>query len=157
MVKIILIAVLLFIFVQDLKFRAVYWFLFPIVLGLSVWIGVETSNVENMLFSLGFFVFSMGSLTLYMSLKQKKLVNISKGYFSWGDMLFLLAIIPLFPFHIYLVFFTVGTITTLLVHGIVVSVSKGDATIPYAGYMALFLVVYLPFNLSVNRYILHFI
>lgn len=155
MEKFILIPVLIFIFFQDMKFRAVYWFLFPLVLGLSFWIGTTTSNIENMLWSFCFFIFSMGGLTLYMSLKERKLINISKGYFSLGDMLFLLAIIPVFSFQMYLVFFTTGTILSLIIHGIVVFLIKGDKTIPYAGYMALLLIPYLLFNHSINSFILH--
>ena len=157
MIKILLILVLLFIFFQDLKFRAVYWFLFPIVLALSVWVGLDLTNIENMLWSLSFFVFSMGFLTLYMSLRQGKLINITKGFFSWGDILFLLAIIPLFSFHLYLMFFTLGTIGTLLVHGIVLTVSKGEKTIPFAGYMSLFLTTYLIFDRDINQFILQYI
>ena len=157
MIKILLILVLLFIFFQDLKFRAVYWFLFPIVLVLSVWVGLDLTNVENMLWSLSFFLFSMGFLTLYMSFRQGKLINITKGFFSWGDILFLLAIIPLFSFHLYLMFFTLGTIGTLLVHGLVLTVSKGDKTIPFAGYMSLFLTTYLIFDTHINQFILQYI
>lgn len=157
MEKFLLIPVLLFIFFQDLKFRAVYWFLFPIVLGLSIWIGLTTSNFENMMWSFFFFIFSMGGLTLYLSIKERRLINISKGYFGLGDILFLIVIIPIFPFHIYLVFFTLGTIMSLLIHGIVLSIAKGDKTIPYAGYMSLFLIPYLVFNNSINQFILHYI
>ena len=157
MIKILFILVLLFIFFQDLKFRAVYWFLFPIVLVLSVWVGLDLTNIENMLWSLSFFLFSMGFLTLYMSLRQGKLINITKGFFSWGDILFLLAIIPLFSFYLYLMFFTLGTIGTLLVHGIVLTVSKGEKTIPFAGYMSLFLTTYLIFDKHINQFILQYI
>lgn len=157
MIKILLILILLFIFFQDLKLRAVYWFLFPIVLALSVWVGLETSNLENMLWSFSFFIFSMGFLTLYLSLKQGKLINITKGFFSWGDILFLLAIIPLFSFHLYLMFFTLGTIGTLLIHAIVLLVSKGDKTIPFAGYMSLLLTSYLIFDTRINDFILQYI
>lgn len=157
MEKFLLIPVLLFIFFQDLKFRAVYWFIFPIVLGLSIWIGLTTSNTENMLWSFFFFIFSMGGLTLYLSIKEGRFVNISKGYFGLGDILFLVTIIPIFPFHIYLVFFTIGTILSLLIHGIVLSIAKGDKTIPYAGYMSLLLIPYLAFNNLINHFILHYI
>lgn len=157
MEKFLLIPVLLFIFFQDLKFRAVYWFLFPIVLGISIWIGWTTSNAENMLWSFFFFIFSMGGLTLYLSIKEGRLINISKGYFGLGDILFLIVIIPIFPFYMYLVFFTLGTIMSLLIHGIVLSIAKGNKTIPYAGYMSLFLIPYLVFNQAINQFILYYI
>lgn len=149
--------VLLFIFFQDIKLRAVYWFLFPIVLALSFWIGMENNNLENILFSLSFFIFAMGFLTLYMSIRQRKIINITKGFFSWGDILFLIAIIPLFSFHLYLLFFTLGTIMTLVVHGIVLIVSKGEKTIPFAGYMSVFLTSYLIFDTQINHFIIQYI
>jgi hypothetical protein len=156
-IKALLILTLLIIFLQDIKFRAVHWFLFPIVLALSIWVGLNFTDIENMFLSLSFFLFSMGFLTLYISLKHKKLTNITIGFFSWGDILLLLAIIPLFSFHLYLIFFTLGTIGTLLVHGIVLTVSKVDKTIPFAGYMSLFLTAYLIFDSNINQFILHYI
>lgn len=157
MIKILLILSLLIIFVQDVKLRAVYWFLFPIILALSFWIGLESNDLINMGWNVLFFTFSMGFLTLYVSIKQGHLINISKGYFSLGDMFFLIAIIPLLTFPLYLLFFTTGTLLTLVVHGVVASISKQSKTIPFAGYMALFLVAYLVFDNQINNLIIRLI
>ncbi len=157
MIKILLILLLLIIFVQDMKIRAVYWFMFPILLAFSFWIGIETNDLTNMGWNVLFFTFLMGFLTLYLSLKQGHLVNITKGYFSLGDMFFLVAIIPLLTFPLYLLFFTIGTLMTLVVHGVVVSFSKQSKTIPFAGYMALFLVAYLVFDNQINNLIIRLI
>ncbi len=157
MIKILLILLLLIIFVQDVKLRAVYWFLFPILMVFCLWIGFESNDIVNIGWSSLFFISSMSFLTLYVSIKQGHLVNISNGYFSLGDMLFLIAIIPLLTFPLYLLFFTTGTLLTLVVHGVVVSISKQNKTIPFAGYMALFLVAYLVFDNQINNLIIRLI
>ena len=83
-------------------------------------------------------------LTLYLTLKTKQLVLIWKGYFSWGDILFLVAITPLFWFPTYLVYFTVGTMLSLVIHTVVlITQKKRTKTVPYAGYMSLVLIGYL--------------
>lgn len=138
MFKTLLIILLLFIFFQDLKSRAVYWFLFPVLMALS-FVSVWKTLTTEWLYNLLFLALMMASLTIYVSLKEQKLVNITRGFFSWGDILFLLAITPLFPFHTYLLFFTAGTILALLIHLGAMQIRKQE-TIPYAGYMALVLI-----------------
>lgn len=79
-------------------------------------------------------------LTLYVSMKQKKLTAIWKGFFSWGDILFLLAVVPLFPFEKYILYFTFGTCISLLIFLIDLLITKKVKTIPYAGNMSLVLI-----------------
>lgn len=121
---------------QDLKQRAVHWILFPSLFVAAVFIGYKNGNLLDSGWNLSLLIVLLGSLTLYLSFKHGRLINIANGFFSWGDILFLIAIIPAFHFQLYLMLFTAGTIITLVTHLLVRSLLKGEDTIPYAGYMA---------------------
>jgi hypothetical protein len=124
---------------------------FPLLLIGSFWIN-EAWLWIDVLSNVGFLVGSLLALTVYLTLKEGRLVNITKGYFSWGDILFLLALAPLFAFRGYLIFFTFGTCLTLLMH-IVASMIKRQKTIPYAGYMAIVGIGFLVFQEQIQNYL----
>jgi hypothetical protein len=151
MFKVILIIVLLVILFQDLKLRSVHWSLFPMLFVCSIFIGIENIEIMQWGFSFLFLATLMLSLTLYLTIKTGKLVNITNGFFSWGDILFLLAIIPVFDVSTFMLFFTFGTLLTLIIH-VLVHVIKAQKTIPYAGYMALLSVFYVLFEPTIIFY-----
>lgn len=132
---------------QDLRQRAVHWILFPLLLVFSFLLSKNTVDSTQWLFNLMFLIFLMAGLTLYLTLKSGKLINITQGFFSWGDIFFLIAVIPLFDFTSYMLFFTVGTLLTLVTHGLTM-VFRSQQTIPYAGYMAIFCSLYLLFEVQ---------
>lgn len=144
LITIALIVVLLLVFYQDLRQREVLWILFPAICALATiynWINLTWIDV---LLSLSFVAFLMIFLTLYLSLKFKKLIPIWKGFFSLGDILFIVAIIPLFSWMNYIYFFTFGTIAVLVLYLISLSFLK-TKTVPYAGYLSLVTVFILLF------------
>ncbi len=139
------IAILVLCFYQDIRFRGVHWLVFPLILGGAIALNWDDLNATMLLYNAGFLVFLLLGLTLYLSLKEQRLVNITKGYFSLGDILFLIAIIPLFTFQWFVIFFTFGTIITLVFH-LIASMIKPQKTIPYAGYMAIVGIGYVTFT-----------
>lgn len=98
MILLSIIALLVICTYQDLRFRGIHWFVFPLLLGGVIALRWNELNAETLLYNTGFLLFLLLFLTLYLSLKEQRLVNITSGYFSWGDILFLCAMIPLFPF-----------------------------------------------------------
>jgi hypothetical protein len=129
---------------QDVRNRQVWVILFPIICGLSLWYKWQTIQWEQVLWNLGFVLVCLLGLTLYLILKTKQLVLIWKGYFSWGDILFLVAITPLLWFPTYLVYFTLGTMLSLVIHTVIlITQKKATKSVPYAGYMSLVLIGYL--------------
>lgn len=146
MEKIALIVILSIILIQDVKMRAVYWFLFPLLGGIAFWYNYKNITAQNLLWNGTFVLFSMIFLTLYVSIKQKKLTAIWNGFFSWGDILFLIVITPIFTFSEYLLFFTAGTILTLVFHAVAMLFFRDNKTVPYAGYMSLSLILFLIFQ-----------
>ena len=149
MIKVLIILFLVLIFLQDLKFRAVYWFYFPILFALSFYEKMEVITVSEIGVNLFFLVVLLLGLTLYVSFKEKRFVNITKGFFSIGDILFLIAISPLFSLMNFVLFFTIGTFFTLLLHAVSMLFKFKNKTIPFAGYMSLLLVVYIVFESKV--------
>lgn len=157
MIFYLLLFILIIIFVQDIRIRAVYWFLFPLVFVLSLWYRWQELTYDRFQWNGMFILFSLLFLTLYISLKQQQITAIWKGFFSWGDILFLLSIIPLFSFFPFLVYFTLGTVLTLVFHLMYILRTKQSQTIPYAGNMSLLLVVVLLFENTFNNLLIQFI
>ncbi len=139
------IAVLVLCFYQDVRFRGIHWVLFPLVLVGAIALNWDNLNWETMALNLGFLLVLLLGLTLYLSVKFGEFVNITNDFFSIGDILFLVAMIPLFSFHWYILFFTIGTMLTLVFH-VIATVLKPQKSIPYAGYMALVGIAYVTFS-----------
>lgn len=141
----ILIVICVVIFWQDVRQRAVHWVLFLLLFFVSVLFKWGSTYFESLFYNALVLVFLLGVLTLYLTLKNGKLINITKGFFSWGDILFLVSILPLFETLSYVVFFTIGTIMSLAIH-IGVHVIKPQSTVPYAGYMGIATIAYVFFE-----------
>jgi hypothetical protein len=147
------IAIMVLCFYQDVRFRGIHWFVFPLILIGTIALNWNELNVTTLVYNTGFLVVLLLGLTLYLSLKEQRLVNITKGYFAMGDILFLIAMIPLFTFQWFVIFFTFGTIITLIFH-LIAAMIKPQKTIPYAGYMALVGIGYVAFSEQLQNLIL---
>lgn len=152
MILISIIALLVVCTYQDLRFRGIHWFVFPLLLVGVIALRWNEIDAETLLLNAGFLLFLLLGLTLYLSLKEQRLVNITSGYFALGDILFLCALIPLFSFHWFVLFFTVGTCATLIFH-LIASFIKPQKTVPYAGYMAIVGITYLAFSEQLHQLI----
>ncbi len=144
------IAFLLLCFIQDVKYRGIFWIVFPLLLASCVLLRWETLMWKDLIFNFLFLTATMLGLTFYLSIKLKKRILITNGHFSLGDILFLIAIIPLFSLDEYILFFTAGTIFTLLIH-ILINQVKKQQTIPYAGYMSIATILVLVFQGSIRN------
>ena len=147
------IAILVLCFYQDVRFRGIHWFVFPLVLMGSIALNWDNLNLITMAYNAGFLTVLLLGLTVYLSLKEQRLVNVTDGYFATGDILFLVAMIPLFSVQWYILFFTFGTIATLIFH-LIASMVKPQKTVPYAGYMALVGIGYVAFSEQLQNLIL---
>lgn len=153
---------------QDFKFRAVYWWVFPLLLtGLGVlavsdigWGAVIKHSCQNLVF----LFIQMLFLTLYFSFKHKTWLNIFKGYLGLGDLLFLLCISIYFSFGNYIVFYILSLLVVILFSLLVKQVFKvAEQKIPLAGYQAILLFILLPvdhlkagFSLLSNEWLLNY-
>jgi len=85
-------------------------------------------------------------ITLWMSWKERALVNIADRYLGWGDILFFIPMALLFP-PIFFVYFYVGSLLMILVGFLLYQAIAPNpmSTIPLAGGLALCLIVTLLF------------
>jgi hypothetical protein len=135
------------IFYLDLKYRAVYWIIFPI-LGIAfaflkqMQVGMNTALMDagcNVMF----FSVQMLFLWLYFSVKHKTVYNIVNSTLGLGDILFLMsAIFYLSPLN-YVSFYIASLIFALCYVGILKLLKRGPAEIPLAGLQALCLALLL--------------
>lgn len=140
---------------QDVKYRGVHWFVFPLLIVGTVLYRDGQMEWQQMGYNLAFVIVLLSSLTLYLTLKQGTLIVITQGYFSWGDILFLLALIPLFDVRTYMFYFIIGTIGSLLIH-IAASRFQSQKSVPYAGYMSIFGSVFIAFQSPIHELLNHF-
>lgn len=147
MVTILFFSVLFWVFYQDLRYRGIYWWTFILVFVGSVCYNFSSLSMTEILYKGLFVLLNLLALTVYISIKNRRLTAIWNGYFAAGDILFLLAILPLFSFFQFVLFFVIGTIGTLLLHFFALMVSsKYEKTIPFAGNMAILLFLAELFN-----------
>lgn len=133
---------LIIILVQDVRSRAIWWFLPPLLFADLLWLQWEQIVWSSLLLNLLFIIGIMAFLVLYISLRFGNAKELFKRYFGLGDLLFLLAITPICTFREFILLFTAGTIFTLVIFGIGQLIRK-RTTIPYAGYFSLVLLIYV--------------
>lgn len=75
-----------------------------------------------------------------MSLKNKKILNPFENYFGLGDLLFYLAITPLFLLQSYVVFFILSMIFAIVLQIALSKIVKKE-TVPLAGFASLLLML----------------
>lgn len=144
---------------QDFRHRAVSWLLIPVLFFGFVFIAIQITVWEDywkeLVFNSCFVLVQLVLLTMYMSVKNKKLVNIVNSFLGIGDILFFIVLAAAFsPFN-FVTFYLVSTILTLLGYGIFVFVKKVKTEIPLAGAMASMLLVLMILNFCMPNMNLH--
>ncbi|WP_205511085.1 hypothetical protein [Longitalea arenae] len=148
------------VFYQDLSSRSVLWYLFPLtaVLGFinsHLQTGSWKETLAYIFINSVFVLLQFVLLKLYFSLKNRdvtsKLIN---GKIGLGDLLFLLAACFFFsPFN-FLLFYCSSLLFAISFHWLFNKVFKTNAlaaTVPLAGWMAIFLIVYIAFLQVTNN------
>lgn len=94
---------------------------------------------------------------IYQTLKHKHISNPIDTAIGLGDILFFIAITPLFQVHNYVLFFVLGLLLSVVIY-VLTSKSETQTTIPLAGYLALFLMVCFGLKLCnlVNPFFIEF-
>jgi hypothetical protein len=147
--KIFTLAILLVILVQDLKSRAVYWILFPvliIVLLLLNYFQYRSLSAiwQPVLINMGFLLLQLILVSAYFSIKHGRWINITDSLLGLGDILFLLSVASYLSAVNFLFFYVVSLI--LILFGWLVwqpQTGKKDKTIPLAGMQALLFMLFL--------------
>ena len=137
-----LIVVLIFVFFQDLKNRTIHVGLPIAVFLLSVFINYLSRDLELkfIAYNMAFILINIIGLVLYFSFKNKRFINPIDRFIGLGDLVFFLAITPLFHLKVFMLFFIFGLLFSLLIHMVFVFF-KQKKTIPLAGYFSLFFII----------------
>ena len=135
------------IFYFDLRFRAVYWIVFPILsisfaLMKKMQVGTYITLVDAG-YDLFFLSVQLFFLWVYFSLKDKNCYNIVNRKLGLGDILFLVSVVfYLSPLN-YVGFYITSLILTLCYVGVVNLLKKNVVEIPLAGLQAICLAILL--------------
>lgn len=146
-----LLFVLIVIFIQDLKYRAIH-FLLPIAILLLGVYDLYIKNIDIGLIGYNglFLLVTFLGLYMYLSFKNKSSVNLLKSV-GLGDFLFFAALTPFFITTNFILFFITAMLFSLMAHMIILKLQSDTNLVPLAGLVALFLLL-----LKVVRYITGF-
>lgn len=138
-----ILVVLVLIFWQDMKDRAVSWYFFPILFVLVFLYKIPSEGLEKIIEFAGintlFLLIQLVMVSLYFSLKNREWVNITKEYLGIGDVLFLFVITPLLTPVLYVLFYLISLLLIVVVAMLVKIIKNYNKTIPLAGLQALLL------------------
>ena len=144
MALIILCFCLIAVFIQDWKYRRIHIVLPLLIFSLSIILISLKSIVliKIIILNIVFFLITLSILMIYMSVKSKKFLNPFQHYFGLGDLLFYVAISPLFLVKNYILFFILSLLFAILMQFGLKKIIK-EKTVPLAGFASLFLFIIL--------------
>lgn len=145
-IKLTVVACLLLIIYQDLRINAISWWPLPIIFFLSIHLALMKLKFSELLhysiINFSFIVFQILILTVYFSIKKRKLTNIIDTYIGLGDILFFIILCISFSTINFILFFTFSTLIALIISvSIQKTRTKPFRKIPLVGLMGL---IYLP-------------
>jgi hypothetical protein len=131
---------------QDFKYRAVYaWLFIVLLISFAVAKGYSTTWTlmwQDLGFNLAFLGLQLILLTIYFSVKSHKWVNIFRALFGLGDLFFLISISAYFSTYNYIAYYLLSLIFVLLLTLILrLFRQPKNASIPLAGEQALLLMI----------------
>jgi hypothetical protein len=148
-IKILILAVLLLIFIQDIRSRSVYWFLCPVLAALFVIMHLLQHRLfaeswQTVLINTAFLALQFSIVSLYFSLKNRRWVNIATSLLGWGDILFLICLAFYLSVLNFLFFYIVSLMVVLLAWTLWQIITKEKSKqIPLAGLQAVVFLVFL--------------
>jgi len=140
---------------QDLKYRHIHivWPAGLFIAAIYTIISKFTNKDAYVItaYNSGFFLFVFLVLFIYMSIKNRQMLNPFKNYFGLGDLLFYLSISPLFLLNNYVLFFVLSMVFSIIVFTLFRKMLS-TKSIPLAGYASILLIVFLGKDLLFNYY-----
>lgn len=135
---------------QDLKYRAIHVVL-PVLLCVAAtarFLILEHSIFE-LLFTVAFLGLVMLGLFLYTAIKLKKISNPINSSIGLGDIIFFIAVIPLFFSTTYILFFSTGMLFSVICH--LLFTKNKEAHVPLAGYLSVYLILLTIVNFFIDK------
>lgn len=150
-IQLLLTALLILVVYQDFRFRAVSWVIFPLLPVLFIMLNLPSVSLEeslaNTMANLGFAGSMFLFVTIYFSIRNRRIVNISNGFIGWGDILFILSLGFLFSPLNFIIFYLASLLITIVATLILSWLNKIDRnSVPLAGLQALLLLLLIIVN-----------
>ncbi|PCJ87270.1 MAG: hypothetical protein COA57_04890 [Flavobacteriales bacterium] len=142
-----------------MKHRTIWWVLLPTLFAVLFFRGLQVTDFQTLwqsfLLNLSFIVIQLLAVTVWFSLKNRALVNITKNHLGWGDILFFAVSALVFSPVNFLLFYIIS-LTLILTGFLLYKAFRPQAKqIPLAGGMAAILMVCCiagDFSKSMNFY-----
>lgn len=144
--------ILLFILIQDLKYRAIH-FLLPVMLFIVAIINFIKigTNYKEVFFSYIYLVVCFIFSYFYLVIKNRKWINPFKSIIGIGDVVYFLAIIPFFKTQSFVIYFISSLIFSMLGYFMLRFLNNKVSTIPLAGFSGLFLIILIFLSLFFQK------
>lgn len=156
-IRILICLALLIIVVQDFRFRAVHWILFP-----ALWILLVADSLINLNFrdyvlgtsiNLLIILFQGVILYAYYSLQGKPLSVIVTRIIGTGDILFIILMAFAFSWTSFMFFYITGLLFALLLWIFIMSISRDkNRLVPLAGLLALYMIIIMILDMILPEY-----
>jgi len=150
--KLLSLLLLIVIFWEDMRYRAVHWFLFPL-LAVMLTSTYFTSHAElnTLLINAGadvaFLILQFILITLYFSIRQKSRVNVFNSLIGWGDLLLLLTLCFYCSLLNFIGFYLLSLVLILAGWlGYRLIFSRNNKQIPLAGLQAILFAAIIAFS-----------
>jgi hypothetical protein len=142
------IAILSWVTYEDLRYRAVTWWCFPVLfllLSAQYWLSSRWQDwFPILLLNIGFVSVQLALVSLYFSLKHRKWVLLTNGFLGLGDVLFFICFCGAMSTPFFVAFYITSLIGSLLLSALIPPIRKNG--IPLAGLQALFLIPVLVYS-----------
>lgn len=138
---------------QDFKSRAISWMLIPLLCAVGVvngWFAIGWPTFITYLgINLSIVFINLLGVTLFISLKEKKVKNIIDSYLGLGDVLFFVVLTTIFSPINFVVFFLGSMLISTMIYGSIQLANQQKQTlIPLAGAMSAMLIITLVLQLA---------
>lgn len=142
---------LIIIFFQDMKHRLIH---VGLIVSLFVITGFywffNSADLKLVLYNFMFISLNLLCLKLYTLVTNKEKTDDLIYGLGLGDILFFIAIIPLFGLYNYILFIISGLIISVITH-LIISQFYQNKLIPLAGYLAVYLILFSSYLLYSNQ------
>ena len=103
---------------QDFRERKISWFLLPLLFFSLVFSAVNALPVKELAFyfsvNFSFILLQVAVLTIYFSIRKKKITHIANHYIGMGDLLFFVVICAAFSPVNFIIFYCASLVVSLL-------------------------------------------
>jgi hypothetical protein len=135
---------------QDIKYRAITWYAFPL-LAVSLFVLNKNLTAFEVIVNIGFVAFNYISATLMISLRHGRLINLLKAHIGPGDILLLVSVAFYFTPLDFFAFYLSSLLLISLGAGVYLKLQKPPHfTVPLAGLQSALLGCLILMSLTIG-------